>query len=410
MSSFASTWSDLRWLTSAASIPYLELASDFALSELQRAERLRRELSTRRARLVLEQAALRQRASDKFSVARRMFFAPVALEQATDEQIARYKARRFTGDLVLDLCCGIGGDLVALAERGAVLGAELDPARAWLAAANLRVGASPDSSSGGNAAPACERLVVCGDASRLRLPPDACWHIDPDRRVEGRRTVDVQHYAPRLEILQRMLAEGPHAAIKLAPAASVPDDWRAACELEWISRGGECRQQVVWCGRLATAPGSRRATRIDSSGNSSSIVGRADAPADVALALGRYLHEPDPAVLAARLIGALAAELRLQPIDADAVYLTSDEPARHPLAASFAIEEVLPLDLRKLRQHLHARGIGRLEIKKRGVEHDPAAVRRQLALRGERAATLVLTRLAGQRIAIVALRVATEPA
>ena len=58
-----------------------------------------------------------------------------------------------------------------------------------------------------------------------------------------------------------------------------------------------------------------------------------------------------------------------------------------------------------LRRELSARGIGSLEIKKRGVDIDPAQFRTRLGLRGPGSATLVLTRLAGARVAILAERV-----
>ena len=409
---------DYRWLTSAAAKPYFELAGDGALSELQRSDRLRRELSAERARKVLEQVALRGRARGKFSAAERMFFAPVALEQATDEQVARYKAKRFAGgELALDLCCGIGGDLLALAERGPVLGVDREPIKALLAAANLIacLGCSPDGAEESQVARPFARSVVCGDAMRLAMPADVAWHIDPDRRAGGARTSDARHYAPSLDELRALLAAAPHGAIKLAPAAAVPDEWAARGELEWISRGGECRQQVAWFGRLATEPGLRRATTVrGDAADAHSVVGRPDAPCEVAPALGRYLHEPDAAVLAAHLAGALAADCGLRAIDAGSAYFTSDDAIDHAidhgLLTSFEIEDVLPLDLRQLRRHLQARGIGRLEIKKRGVEHDPAAVRRQLALKGEGAAVLFLTRVAGCGLAIVAQRFSTASA
>ncbi len=406
-----------RWLTSSAAKRYFALAGDAALSELQRSDRLRRELSPERARLVLEQVALRRRAREKFSAAERMFFAPVALEQATDEQVARYKAKRFAGgSLALDLCCGIGGDLLALAERGPALGVDREPIKALLAAANLIacLGCSAGGAEDSQVARPFARLVVCGDATRLAMPPEVAWHIDPDRRAGGARTSDARHYAPSLDELNVLLDASPHAAIKLAPAAVAPDDWATHGELEWISRGGECRQQVAWLGRLATEPGLRRATVVrGDAGDAHSMVGRPDIPCEVAPALGRYLYEPDAAVLAAHLAGALAAECGLRAIDVGAAYFTSDvlcdqslgHTGGNALLASFEIEDVLPLDLRRVRQHLHARGIGRLEIKKRGVEHDPAAVRRQLALKGDGAAVLFLTRVAGRGLAIVAQRI-----
>jgi len=46
-----------------------------------------------------------------------------------------------------------------------------------------------------------------------------------------------------------------------------------------------------------------------------------------------------------------------------------------------------------------------LEIKKRGVDVDPAAFRARLALKGRGSATLILTRIAGARVALLAERV-----
>ena len=68
-----------------------------------------------------------------------MFFTDRALQQATDELLADYKARRFPAQrAVIDLGCGIGGDLLAIAQRGPTLGVDNDPILALLAAANLQ--------------------------------------------------------------------------------------------------------------------------------------------------------------------------------------------------------------------------------------------------------------------------------
>ena len=65
---------------------------------------------------------------------------------------------------------------------------------------------------------------------------------------------------------------------------------------------------------------------------------------------------------------------------------------------------MLPYDLKVVKAYLRARGIGRLEIKKRGVEVDPAALRRRLDLAGDQEATLVLSRTPRGAVALVARR------
>ena len=85
-------------------------------------------------------------------------------------------------------------------------------------------------------------------------------------------------------------------------------------------------------------------------------------------------------------------------------YLTSDEPVDTPYATTFAVDEVLPYDLKVLRRWVRAHGVGTLEIKRRGLEVDPALLRRQLKPAGTASATLVLSRTPGGAVALVVHR------
>ncbi len=115
---------DCRWLVGPEAAPWLAEAEQLlhdcsAAGVVRAAEKLRQTLSADRTHLVLEQVELRRRAKEKFPLAASMFFTPVGLEQATDAWIAHYKAGRFPPSApVADLCCGIGGDLMALARAG----------------------------------------------------------------------------------------------------------------------------------------------------------------------------------------------------------------------------------------------------------------------------------------------------
>jgi hypothetical protein len=120
--------------------------------------------------------------------------------------------------------------------------------------------------------------------------------------------------------------------------------------------------------------------------------------------IGQYLYEPDGAVIRARLIGDLARQLGTGMLDRSIAYLTADAPADSPFASRFRVVESFPLDVKRLKRELTARNIGTIEIKKRGVDIDPAQFRKQLALKGEASATLILTRAGGRRIAVLAER------
>ncbi|HTU26729.1 MAG TPA: hypothetical protein VMF30_15080 [Pirellulales bacterium] len=398
---------DLAWLVSPAAAACLSSAAE-ERDPLARAARLRSELSAERARLVAQQVELRHRAARKFAAAERMFFTPVGLEQATDGWTAAYKAARFAGaGRVLDFCCGIGGDLTALATRTAAHGVDRDPAAALLAEANCRalLELSP---AGEPTFPAA--AVTVGDVSPDQLVADDAWHIDPDRRPSGRRTTQVALHDPPAGVIDSLLAAAPAGAVKLAPAAELPAAWRDAAELEWISSARECRQLVAWFGPLAGQPGRHRATLVPRGGEPgaaapASFSGLPDVECPVAAVVGQYVFDPDPALVAARLVGALAREQGLAALVAGGAYLTADHPLDHPLLAALAVSEVVPWDVRRLKRLLAERRIGRLEVKQRGTRFDPATVARELKVAGDAAATLILYRRAKSVVAILAERV-----
>lgn len=393
---------DYRWLVSPAAEAYLLDGMEGDASLLQRIARLRRELPAERAALVMEQWELRSRAAEKFSAAADMYFTRKSLEQATDEQVAGFKAQRFArGSLALDLCCGAGGDWLALAQRGPALAVDRDPRLCLLAQANRRLWSDAIAEPSHVLAAEVRDSGLIGELLRAT----AAWHIDPDRRPAGRRTTRVELHQPNSAVIDALRAVNPHAAVKLAPAAELPAHWNAEAELEWIGRGGQCRQLVAWFGALAERLGTRRASVLSRDGSADCITGNAGIEPELLGRVARYVMEPDAAVLAAGLRGALAEQQRLLAIDMACAYLTADHcPPRSGLLACFEVEEVLPLDLRRLKALLRERRIGRLEVKKRGTQHDPARVQQQLKVAGDEQRTLLITPCAGTVTAVLARR------
>jgi len=388
---------DYVWLTGdEASAILVELADDSSPLHLL-VSKLRRRTSAERAHLLLEQVELRRRATAKFAHPERMFFTRKGLEQATDEWIAAYKSTRIATQLtkassspsaIADLCCGIGGDLIALTKNCNVVGVDRDPIAGQFAAVN----------SGAT--------VHCEEVTDFDLSRFACLHIDPDRRSAGRRTISLDACRPDLAIMERLVARVPNSAVKLAPATRVTISWSERCELEWISRDRECRQLVVWHGKLARTPGRNRATMLSTAGGIAprTIVGKPNRPLSVVEQVDRYVFDVDAAVLAAHLKGILAAEHTLSGLSNGPTYLTGPRAIQDAALSCFEVRDVLPFEPRKLAKHLAEHSIGRIEIKKRGVEIDLEKLRNELRLRGENEATLLITSSHRGFIAIVARR------
>lgn len=343
---------------------------------------------------VVAQHDLRRRARAKFGTdAERMLFTRAGLEQATRQPVAALRAQRFVDaglTRVADLGCGIGGDSLDYARAGlSVLAVDADEVTAALAAHNLR----------GTTAHARHAFAQDVDTSEM----DALW-FDPARRTSGHREtrrVQPEDYSPPLDWVFSAASRIP-SGIKLGPAHDrddVPED----AETQWTSVDGQLIELALWTGALAR-DGVRRSALVIRGGNAHEMTAPADSPDAEVRDIGRFLYEPDGAVIRARLIGDLAREMNAGMLDEHIAYLSSDEERDTPFAAGFAVRELWPLDAKKIARALRERRIGRLEIKKRGVDIDPATFRTRLKLSGTEEATLLLTRIGERRVALLADR------
>ena len=98
----------------------------------------------------------------------------------------------------------------------------------------------------------------------------------------------------------------------------------------------------------------------------------------------------------------LGAQLGAGLLDPQVAYLTGDHLHSTPLATVFEVRQQLSAKLRALRKWVRDSEIGVLEIKKRGIDIDPAVLRKQLKLDGPNSATMIVSRRGkGALVAIV---------
>lgn len=350
--------------------------------ELAVATRLRREHPAELVSAALTQARLRQRAAAKFGAqdALRMFFTPNGVEQATRSSVATYRAGRFAAlgvRSVADLCSGIGGDAIALARAGIrVLAVDRDPLTAEVARANAQALGLADLIE-----------VRCADVTEIDTGAYDAVFVDPARRGGRGRIFDPEAYSPPLSWAIDAARTRPHAALKIAPGIpheAVPDD----AEAEWISDGGDVKEAVLWFG---TRQGAVGATLLP---GPHSLAGTG-LPDPVVRRVGRFLYEPDGAVIRAHLVAEVAEELDGGLIDETIAYITADELRPTPYATAYEISDELPFNLKKLKALLRERQVGVLTVKKRGSAVEPEELRRKVKPQGPNSATVFLTRVAG---------------
>lgn len=351
-------------------------------ASLGAATRMRKRFAPEVAAWALAQAGLRRQARTKFSRAEEMLFTRAGLEQATREPVASWRAQRLVEagiGRVVDLGCGIGADAMAFAAAGLdVLAVDADPETVEAASANLAlVGAGP---------------AVLARAEDVEIPDGAAVFLDPARRNERGRTWDVAAFSPPWDFVTAHLASSRVVVVKAGPGLPrqyIPE----AVEACWVSHAGSVVEVSLW----NRHPPGPRAVLL---GEAVTEVGPGSPARPLPVApVGKFVHEPDGAVIRAGLMEAIAPERARWLLAGSVAYLSSDEPLASPLARSFEVLEVLDWDVPAVRRWLREHRIGTVEIKVRAIDVDPAALRRDLRPKGPGHVTLILAKtLAGARM------------
>lgn len=362
------------------------------------AARLREGQDPGLAAAALTQARLRRRARAKAGdLADRLLWTGAGLEQATRRPVARHRATRFAElapARLADLCCGVGMDLLELAAAtgpaATLLGVDHDPLTVAVAAANVREMGLAD-----------RVAVEQGDVTATDLAGFDAAFVDPGRRSGGRRTFDPAAYSPPFSFVAELAGRVAATGAKVAPGLPhglVPP----GAEAEWVSDGGEVKEAALWFGPLAGlhGPASRRATLLPSG---ATVVDDPALPPPPVGPPGRWLHEPDGAVVRAGLVAEVAAALDGRLLDPAIAYVTTDSDARSPFTSRYEVLEALPFQLKRLRAALRARDARDVVVKKRGSALEPEQLRRQLRLDGDGPVlTVLLTLVGGRPLALIA--------
>ena len=346
---------------------------------------------------VLTQIKLRRRAKAKFGeFADRMFFTEEGLEQASRLKVAAIHAGRFRDQKltsIADLGCGIGAETLAFASLDMnVTAYELDEVTAAIATYNLA---------------GFENVKVeHANVTEVSLDAFEGLFIDPARRDLkdsttniNKRKYDINDFSPSFDFVLEAAKLKP-TIVKLGPGLDhkdIPED----AEAVWVSDSGDLVELTLYFGVLRRKEVKRAALLLSPNGSfeiTSSQSERVDAPLGE---LGKYLYEPDAAVIRSHLVGDLAIELGLNIFSNEIAYLSGNEELSSPWLKGYEVLENLVFDRKKLKAYLREKKIGTLEIKKRGADITPEQLRRELDPKGPDSATLIVTRVEGAHRVLV---------
>jgi hypothetical protein len=412
------------------------LAAEPDSGGLALAVRLRREYPADLVAAATAQHELRLAARAKFTRAADMLFTRSGYEQSSSEPIARYRAERF-GDArrLADLCCGIGGDLLALAPGRETLAVDRDDVHTRLAlhnaavygeAENVRalvadvrdvslagldaVFIDPARRFGPGTASAGPGTASAGPGTAFPGPRTAAQAGAASARGVSGPSGAAQRFRagksePPLAWCFSLADRVPAVCVKAAPGLPLdllPEGWEA----EFIADGRDLKEAVLWSPALATAPpadsgGPRRATVMSRSG-AHTLVACPGAPVPVTEP-GEYLLDPNPAVTRAGLVEDLARSLgaaggdrdgdAVSKIDPRIAFLTLNWPAQTPFARTLRVLDSAPWNEKRFAKRLRELGIGAADIRRRGLAGDVDQIHRRLKLAGPNRATIVITRV-----------------
>ncbi|MBP5247540.1 MAG: hypothetical protein J6Z31_06740 [Fibrobacter sp.] len=343
---------------------------------------------------ILDYIALVPKFRKKFGTEALLACDKLALEQSTAADIGKFKALLFEkATSIDDLCCGMGGDSFFLSKEIPVRGIDLSEERVAMYRFNTRALGAP-------------REGILADIRTLEKRNDF-FTVDPARRAkDGDNQRNFSELTPTFaEVLElSKLYKGGMAKL---PPGYPTEEFPADVEVIYLGAKNDCRECLVLFGQLAENPGKTRAISIDSAGNAHSWTSEDASSTAKELPvgeLGAYIAEPIPVLVRSHLFAevALREAPRARLISAGIAYATNEAPLDPNAFHNFRILGSTPISTGKVKKLLKEFDVGKLTLKKRGVEIVPEAEIKRLAPKGKREAILFYTRVAGEKTAILA--------
>lgn len=343
--------------------------------------------------MILDYIAIVPKYRKKFRTEKFLACDRLALEQSTAADIGLYKAKLFPANASIDdLCCGMGGDSFFLSPDSLVRGVDLSTDRIEMYRHNMKaLGLSFQAT--------VADIRTLGSRSEF-------FTIDPARRETlGDNQRQFSELTPALAEVCEIAKLYRGGMAKLPPGYPI-EEIPGGTEILYLGSRSDCRECLVLFGSLAQNPDTVCAVAIDS--EDKPHIWNAPRGCEPELPTGapaRYLAEPLPVLVRSHLFP--TASLKQNPdsrlISPGIAYVTSESPFDSQAFRNFEILGMAPIATGKVRKLLKEHDIGKLTLKKRGVEIVPEKEIQRLAPRGTREATLFYTRVLGEKTAILAI-------
>ncbi len=356
-------------------------------AEVSEISKLRKTWSAEEVRVAIEIVRARKSATGRLENASSIVSDVQGVQQCSSSAVARWKAKRFAYcSHVVDLCCGVGGDLLYLPKTA--IGVEIDPLRCWMAKQNTG------------------KKVICEDVRTYSALQTASILLDPSRRNANGKRLDLEQMLPNISEVTTICSNSFGGCVKLSPAINLEDvsGIGEKREVEYIEDRGRVTQGIVWFNSLSTENVEVTASSITSGETISGVI---ETPR-VSGTIGAWLFEPNPALERAKLHGTIAHELELWEPEFGLGLLCGNKNIHSTWFTSFEVLETTSLRVEKVAVALCKHHAGEVEVKTRGGVVDPNVWQNKLqkpADDSNERLTVFALRLGKKRIALITRRV-----
>jgi hypothetical protein len=322
--------------------------------------------------------SLAEKIKSKFGISQILLCDRLAYEQSTGRLLSEWKSNLWPECVTIaDLCCGMGGDSLFLSDTHKVIGVDLDPFRLMMFKTNGELLNK-------------NFLAVQGDA--LTFPTKAAYaQIDPARRNERAQNQRNLELTPSWEQVQSIASHYTGLMIKLPPA--FPDELVPATSRQFfLGSSKDCLEILLLLGEWSHLSFKDNCCAVHTDTGEMYSADRAAIPDSLEPGIRRIIWEPSPVMIRSHLYRHWGKRHGLMQLDRAVAYLTGDTIVSEPWAKGFRVIDSCTMHQSAIKEMLRKHDVGKLIVKKRGVDIDPDMEIRKLKAKGSNDGILIYTR------------------
>ncbi len=320
---------------------------------------------------------IRGNALKRINNAENYIFTVKGVEQSSSSAVANFHSSLFyEDDVIADLCCGNGIDLIAIAKKvKKVFAIDLSDDALQCASFNSKV-------------ENLNNIVFLQEkAEEFNKRIDGVF-IDPDRRPNERRVINGNDISPSFNEVLKLINKYKNVVVKLSPVFDYKSIELVDVKHTWMFVSeGKTLKEILLCTGKYSLESSRAAYILPDNVFLPNHQEIAVAP------INEYIFEPDSSIIRAGLVQDIGHSIEYTLINKHIGLLTGKYPVKSIWGECFKVKEVFHYNKKNMNKFLKTHHVGQLIIKTRGFPETPQQVLNKFKLKGTRQELILIVRM-----------------